>query len=357
MSNNEIEEKVLSGLMGFATADAMGVPIEFTSRASHSKKPLTEMVGYGSHHVPAGTWSDDTSMTIAAMDSIAEKQGVDFDDIMNKYCQWAREYKYTATDKLFDIGNGTRKALSSYYFHKTTAVESGGKDERNNGNGSLMRMLPIVFYAYYQNLSEEEAISLIHSYSSLTHGHPISKMGCHIYFDFMKSLLYGKSKEEAFNVLKNNNYSDIYDSATVDKYKRILDGSLKEASINQISSSGYVVSTLEASIWTLLHSDNYEEAVVTSINMGEDTDTVGAITGSMAGILYGRDMIPKRWTDVLLRKEYLEDIAIRFSKVIDKNRNKIGYRFDDEDSFNHDRELYKMLTGGYVNKKKENRNR
>ena len=100
----KIEKNVSSGLLGFATADALGVPIEFTTRESHIKKPLTEMVGYGSHKVPEGTWSDDTSMTIATMDSIIKSKNVDFDDIMKKYCDWQINANYTATDKVFDIG-------------------------------------------------------------------------------------------------------------------------------------------------------------------------------------------------------------------------------------------------------------
>ena len=309
------EEKIISGLIGFACADAMGVPIEFTSRAAHILKPLTEMVGYGSHSVPAGTWSDDTSMTIATMDSIREKETIDYDDIMNKYCEWAKKSKYTATDRLFDIGIGTRKAIASYYFHKTSAIDSGGKDEHSNGNGSLMRMLPIVYYGFYNHIEEPELTTLINSYSSLTHGHSISKLGCHIYYDFMKDLLEGKSKEEAFQNLQNHSY-DQYDEESREKYSRILDGSLKDAEEKTISSSGFVAHTLEACLWTILRTDNYEDAVVKAINLGDDTDTVGAITGSMAGILYGRESIPKRWTDVLIRKDQLESLAREFSKVV-----------------------------------------
>ena len=332
-----IEDKVLGGLLGFATADALGVPIEFTSRFAHIEKPLTEMVGYGSHKVPAGTWSDDTSMTIAAMDSIREKGSINYDDIMDKYCLWATKSKYTATDQLFDIGIGTRNALNSYYLHKTSALESGGSDERNNGNGSLMRMLPIVYYLYYNQVKEPEVTTIINQYSSLTHGHPISQLGCHIYYDFMKDLLDGKSKEEAFQNIQSRSY-DQYDENARSHYSRILDGSLKDLEEKQISSSGFVVHTLEACIWTLLHTNSYEEAAVRAINLGNDTDTVGAITGSMAGTIYGKNAIPKRWTDKLIRKDYLENLAKGFSQVIGRERT------DDIGAFNHDQELYQMLT-------------
>ena len=316
MDSEDKQEKVTSGLLGFAVADALGVPIEFTSRWSHQEEPLTEMVGYGSHDVPAGTWSDDTSMTIATMDSIGETRTIDYDDIMKKYCLWAFKAQYTATGKVFDIGNGTGKALSSYRDHITTAVESGGKDVYSNGNGSLMRMLPIAFYAFYRNLSDEEITEVVDSYSGMTHGHPISKLGCHIYCDFIRYLLEGKNKEEAFDLLKNHNYVDLYGDDTTSKYSRILDGSIKGVDISKISSSGYIVDTLEACFWSFLSSNNYENAVVTAVNLGDDTDTVGAITGSMAGVVYGKESIPKRWLDALQRKDYLEDIALRFSKAL-----------------------------------------
>ena len=337
---NNIETKILGGLVGFAIGDALGVPIEFTPRKKDN--PLTEMVGFGSHSVPAGTWSDDTSMTIAAMDSICENRSIDYDDIMNRFCKWAKDAKYTATGVVFDIGIGTRNALNSYYNGRTQAIFSGGKDERNNGNGSLMRMLPIVFYLYYNNISEKDAVDTINMYSSLTHGHDISKLGCNIYYDFMKSLLDGKSIEESYYSLSNKDYTKYFDKSIVEKYDRILNGNLVNCSIDDISSSGYVVSTLEASIWSLLKSNSYEEAVVKAINLGDDTDTVGAITGSMAGVFYGRDSIPKRWYKKLAKKEYLEFLAKDFLNTI-LSRN-ISGRMSDDMGINHNQELYRIFT-------------
>lgn len=340
--DNNIETKVSSGLIGFAVGDALGVPIEFTPRSSHKDNPLTEMVGFGSHSVPAGTWSDDTSMTIAAMDSICDNRGIDYDDIMDKFCQWAKNAKYTATGVLFDIGIGTRNALNSYYNRRTRAVLSGGKDERNNGNGSLMRMLPIVFYLYYNDISEDDVINTINLYSGLTHGHDISKLGCNIYYDFMKSLLDGKSIEESYYSLLNKDYTKYFDKDIVDKYKRILSGELQYCSVDEISSSGYIVSTLEASIWALLKTNSYEDAVVKAINLGDDTDTIGAITGSMAGVFYGKESIPKRWCEKLAKRDFLEFLAKDFSSVL-VSKNVSGHMYD-EMGVNHDQELYRLLT-------------
>ena len=340
----KIEKNVSSGLLGFATADALGVPIEFTTRESHIKKPLTEMVGYGSHKVPEGTWSDDTSMTIATMDSIIKSKNVDFDDIMKKYCDWYINANYTATDKVFDIGIGTRNALASYYNKKTSAIESGGKEERNNGNGSLMRMLPIVLFLHYANKSEDDKTNIINNYSSLTHGHEISKLGCKIYYDFMEDLLNGKSIKESYAKKKKKDYSDSYSKETISKYSRILEGNLENIPETQIKSSGYIVNTLEAAIWSSLKSDNYEEAVVKAINLGDDTDTVGAITGSIAGIAYGKENIPKRWLSKLRKKELLDKLSLDYSNVLEEVNKKHSDRFYDEEGFVNDDELFKMLT-------------
>ena len=347
MSENKlIYDKVSSGLIGFATGDALGVPVEFTSRESRMDKPLTEMVGYGSHRVPKGTWSDDTSMTIAAMDSIIQKKKIDYDDIMKRFYSWYTNAYYTATDEVFDIGNGTISALLSYYGNKTSAVESGGKDERNNGNGSLMRMLPIVYYLHYANISDLDKTKIINDYSSLTHGHEISKLGCRIYYDFMEELLNGKSINESFDNLQNKDYSDSYSQETISKYRRILDGSLENHEIKSISSSGYVVSTLEAAMWCSLHSNSYEEAVVKAVNLGDDTDTVGAITGSITGIAYGKDSIPRRWVSKLKKVDDLDDLCNSYAKILDEVSKRYSARFDDVEAFNTDDELFRMLTSG-----------
>lgn len=344
--DNDIYEKLSSGIMGFATADALGVPIEFTMRQSHINNPLTEMVGYGSHNVPKGTWSDDTSMTIATMDSITEKKGIDYDDMMDKFCSWYGEAKYTATDKLFDIGIGTRKALMSYHNKVTSAVNSGGREENNNGNGSLMRMLPVVFYLHYANLSDNEVTKIINDCSSLTHGQEISKLGCRIYFDLMDEILDGKSIKDAYEELKNKDYSKWYSEETISKYSRILDGSIENVQESSIKSSGFVVDTLEAAIWCSLNTNSYEESAIKAVNLGDDTDTVGAITGSITGVSYGKVTIPERWISKLRKKDYLDELCKNYAKFLAEINLIHSPRINDEESFNYDDELFKMLTGG-----------
>lgn len=317
------KENPVNGILGFAVGDALGVPAEFTPRKIRKLHFITEMIGNGTYRVPAGTWSDDTSMTLATIDSIINKEMIDYDDIMQKFCSWFTKSTYTATDNVFDIGISTKKSLIDYIYG-TKALECGSSDIKDNGNGSLMRMTPIAYYLSVNNFSDEEETEIINNISSLTHAHEISKLGCKIYVDFLKQLIKYRSKEEAYEYIKSKDYGKSYSKKTVDSYSRILKDNLKALSEENISSSGYIISTLEAVLWCTLNSNSYEQAVEMGVNLGEDTDTIGAITGSLNGVIYGINNIPERWKNVLIRKNYIEDKCLEFSIALSniKNKNK-----------------------------------
>lgn len=316
-------EKMEAGILGFVVGDALGVPVEFLKRDLLQRFQLKEMVGYGSHKVPEGTWSDDTSLMIATMDSIKEKGNIDFEDIMYRFTEWLDYAKYTATDKLFDIGISTNKAILNFKNGKT-ATNCGMKGINENGNGSLMRILPFVYYLKLSNLSENEKNMLINQASSLTHAHEISRLGCKIYSDYITLLLDRVSKIDALDLLKKIDYNKYYSKDSIKAYQRILNGDLKSLNIDQIRSSGYVVDSLEASLWSTIKNDTFEDAVVTAINLGEDTDTIGAITGSINGIIYGKNNIPERWLNKLRKKDYLEELTNEFINSIN-SINSINY--------------------------------
>ena len=179
-----------------------------------------------------------------------------------------------------------------------------------------MRILPISLYSIYNKLDEREEIELLNNCSSLTHGHEISKLGCKIYTDYIKKILTGKDKKEAFYEIINKDYSNYYSTNSIDKYKRLLNPEFVNLNVSQIKSSGYIVDTLEASIWCILNTTSYEEAVVKAINLGEDTDTIGAITGPLAGIIYGSERIPQRWTSKLKNKEYLTNLIDNYTETL-----------------------------------------
>ena len=312
---------IKDSLYGFIVGDAFGVPVEFQDREELQNNPVVDMLEYGTHHVPKGTWSDDTSMTLATMDSLSVNNGIDYNDMMERFVEWSSNAMYTATDTVFDIGITTRKALYNYYSNKNNPVGCGLDDVRSNGNGSLMRIMPVCFYLSNRRMNEDDKVNIINNISSLTHAHEISKMGCYIYNKFIDALLHGKDKNAAYNYICNRDYNRYYSKETIDVYKRILDGNLKSIDIKDISSSGYVVSTLESVLWTILNTDNYRDSIIKSVNLGNDTDTVAAITGSLAGLLYGIDNIPKEWLDAIPKKDYLDGLINNYDETILNKKN------------------------------------
>lgn len=304
-----------NGIIGFAIGDAMGVPNEFCLREKLMENPVTEMVGYGSHDVPKGCWSDDTSMTLATMDSIIENKKIDTEDMAKKFLEWLKEAKYTPTNNVFDIGGTTLRAIARFEARLRPAVECGGNGEMDNGNGSLMRMLPIAYYVYYKNLSEEKIYELVKDISGITHRHDISVMGCFIYVLFANELLNKKTKEEAYSKIKSIDYTKYFSEETISKYERILEGHIATVDLSEINSSGYVVHTLEAVIWIIFNTYTFNSAIIGAINLGNDTDTVGACVGGLAGIIYTLKELNPRWEKDLIKYDYIKEMCLRFDEA------------------------------------------
>lgn len=297
------------GILGFAVGDALGVPVEFMDRGSFH---ITDMTEGGWHNQPSGTWSDDTSLTLALSDSIRCCKTIDYADIMDKFILWLYKGKYTASGKVFDVGITTTQALKNYT-QGTIPIECGGKAENENGNGSLMRILPISFYLYQQkNSTIEDKMKLIHEISSLTHAHKRSLIGCGIYTMIALSLL--ENEKSIYECVSDGiqTAKEYYEqkpeySDDLNYYIRLFDcHTFRALPIHKIQSSGYVVHTLEAAIWCLLHTSSYKDCILTAINLGEDTDTIGAVTGGLAGIIYGYKAIPCKWLQKLKNKELIE---------------------------------------------------
>lgn len=303
---------VKDSLYGFVIGDALGVPVEFEERKKLMNSPVTTMKGYGSYDVPEGTWSDDTSMTLATMDSIIKQEGtINCNDIADKFCNWLNNADYTATNEVFDVGITTKYALMRYWNDKIDATKCGGTSLSENGNGSLMRMLPIALYCYYKKLKDKEILETISKVSSITHAHEISIMGCYIYVRYVMFLLYGKDKLVAYSMIKCLDYS-MFSKEKNTIYERILKEDISKFDLNDIKSSGYIVETLETVLWVILNCNNYNESVIGAVNLGGDTDTIGAITGSIAGILYGYNNINANWLAKLRNKECLDKIIEEF---------------------------------------------
>ena len=305
-----MKSKVLGGLLGFCVGDSLGLSVEFKSREELRENPLKDMVGYGTYNQPPGTWSDDSSLTFCLIETLLT--GLDLEELGNKFVKWLYEAYWTPNGETFDVGNGTRIAINRLR-DGIDPLKAGLDDERSNGNGSLMRILPLVFYLKDSN--RDRLHRIIHDVSSLTHRHLRSKLACSIYVEFGISLLEGKTKSEAYGHMKKkilNHFSNYSYSDELNFYERILHDDIGKLTKNQIKSSGYVVDTLEASLWCFLNNNNYKETVIEAVNLGVDTDTIGAIAGGLAGIYYGVEFIPSEWIDKLSKKEEIYDLCIKF---------------------------------------------
>lgn len=312
-----MDVKIIKGmLLGLATGDALGVPVEFESRQRLKVNPVVDMRSGGSWQQPVGTWSDDTSMTIAAMESIGRLGKLNYQDIMKNFLRWYEDEEFTATGERFDIGNTSRAAIINFRSKHLSPTKCGLTDKYSNGNGSLMRILPATLYLYStRGKIAGDELDIIHEFSALTHGHIISCMACGIYSLTAAHLLDGKNISEAF-ALGINDAKTFYSNVVEFKhFERLCDKNFAAISEDKISSSGYVVDTLEAALWCLLNTDDYKSLALKAVNLGKDTDTTGAVAGGLGGIVYGVEAIPTDWLNVLKRRDYLEKICEDFANA------------------------------------------
>lgn len=315
-----LKETIRTAILGHAVGDALGVPVEFKPRGDLAAHPVTQMMGFGSYDVPAGTWSDDTSMTLATLDSLS--RDLDYRDLMERFCRWANDAEYTPYHEVFNMGIATRNALLKYLKGEADPVHCGGSGEHDNGNGSLMRILPAAIWVWVKftgNVPCVGALDVIHQVSALTHAHPRSQMACGIFAFIVHALLSSPQKSAVTAALQRagaHYRSDAGFQQEAGHFSRLFSEAFTTLPEEEIQSSGYVVDTLEAAVWCLMTTDSYRACVLKAVNLGSDTNTVAAIAGGLAGILYGPDAIPREWLDTLARRQYIEDLCDRFYQAV-----------------------------------------
>ena len=308
----------LNGIMGVVVGDALGCPVQFESRKEVSRHPVTDMRGYGTFNLPEGSWTDDSSLTIALLESIRRIGKIDLDDIMENFMNWLYNGDFTPYGQSYDIGRGTMQAIDRYSRIRN-AKKCGGGEEWNNGNGSLMRILPACIYCNVMETSgiysDCDAIDVIHSVGGLTHAHIRSNIACGLYFFMVKQILIGEGPlQERMREGLTQGFA-FYESRLADKenlhyYDRLRDlTAFKSLPAEKIKSTGYVVDALEAAVWSLITTDRFDQALLKAVNLGDDTDTVGAIAGGLAGLYYGYDTIPENWLSAIKRREWIEEMC------------------------------------------------
>lgn len=287
--------KVYNGIIGLVVGDALGVPYEFRQRDTFK---AVGMAGYGSHNQPAGTWSDDSSLTLATLESIGRLGKIDLNDIMHNFVSWLARNDFTAHGNVFDVGVTTQQAIYNYAIYHMRPETCGGNKELDNGNGSLMRILPLAFIPH--DIYDERKLS------SLTHAHDTSVFACEFYLAVASGLLAGLRKDIA--IIRACTGAN-------PPFQRLE--MLDELSRDDIRSTGYVVDTLEAALWCFLKAENYRDCVLMAVNLGEDTDTVAAVAGGLAGIYYGvggKNGIPEEWLEKIARHDRIKELCDVFER-------------------------------------------
>jgi ADP-ribosylglycohydrolase len=308
----ELKERIKGMLFGIATGDALGVPVEFCKRQSRIDDPVQEMRAFGTHHQPAGTWSDDSSLVFCTVEAMLKGYST---ELLGRYfLDWFLNGYWSAHGSVFDIGIATSQALQRIK-SGFKAELAGGDEEMSNGNGSLMRIAPLIWEC--KNLEASERFHFVASASSITHRHLRSILACHYLIEFIRLLAHNSlDKMQAFNEMCRSWESGLLVHSPecaneISAFSRILQPDFHLLPEEELSGSGYVVNTLETSVWCLLNSGNFRDSVLMAVNFGDDTDTTAAVTGALAGTYYGSSKIPLEWKSVIARSEDIENLALR----------------------------------------------
>ena len=305
----KLKDKIQGSLIGLAVGDALGVPLESTTSGSFN--PVGDMIGGGPFNLKPGEWTDDTSMALCLADSLIEKRGFDPKDQLERYLKWYRDGYLSVNEECFDIGNTTQEALSR--FEETGEPYGGSVHEYSAGNGSIMRLAPVPIFYHKQPVKAVEYAGLS---SRTTHQHPLAIDACKYVAGIMVGVLTGSSKEK----ILSDRYcpvTDYWDENPLSpEIDRVACGSFKELNPPEIRGRGFVVKSLEAALWAFHNSDKFKDGCLKAVNLGEDSDTTGAIYGQIAGAYYGESAIPVNWKKKLAKFDLISDMVDKLISTI-----------------------------------------
>ena len=310
-SQLNLSSRIAAGLLGHLAGDALGVPVQFKPRSDRRADPVDGMRGYGTDNQPPGTWSDDGSLTLCTAEALLD--GFDLQRVADNFVRWLDQGYWTPFGRAFDIGHTTRHAIKQLR-RGVPPLEAGGTREQDNGNGSLMRILPLALR--WPSLPVSELLTRAHALSCLTHAHPRSQLACGFYTVLATRLLAGETPvsgyQQTIDLVLSTYQQPPFDSE-LPHFQRVFSGEIATVPEDEINGDGYVVHTLEASLWCLLRVEIYREVVLTAVNLGEDTDSTAAVAGGLAGIVWGLDNIPAAWVDGLARIRDIRALAARLA--------------------------------------------
>lgn len=289
-------------LLGLATGDALGAPLEGMPLGTFA--PVEDIFGGGFHRLEPGYWTDDTSLALCLAESLVEKRGFDPIDQLGRYLRWLREGYFSSTGECFGIGNTTREAILR--FEETREPYCGSTDPQKAGNGSIMRLAPVpLFFAR----RPKEAIERSAESSRTTHGAEHAVDGCRYLGALLLGAVNGAGKDE----LLSERYCPVTgywkEKPLIAEIDEVARGSFKRKEPPEIRGLGYVVRSLEAALWAFDESDSFEEGCLLAVNLGDDADTTAAVYGQLAGAFYGEEEIPERWLSKLAHRGVIEDLA------------------------------------------------
>ncbi len=302
-----MKDRYRGSLVGLAVGDALGTTVEF--KRSGTFEPVTDITGGGPFGLAPGEWTDDTSMALCLAASLLEQQGFDPNDQMQRYVRWYREGYFSCTGHCFDIGNTVAAAL--HRFEKNGDPFAGSEDPSTAGNGSIMRLAPVVL-CYAKNAAQ--AIHFAADSSRTTHGAVAAVEACEYMARLMIELLNGHGKEELVGTEDGQIQllrGAIYESSIA----RVAGGSFREKDPPDIKGTGYVVESLEAALWAFWSTDNFEDGALAAVNLGDDADTTGAVYGQLAGAYYGIEAIRSDWVEKIAMRDEIITMADRLAEA------------------------------------------
>ncbi len=274
-------DRAEGAMLGLAVGDAVGTTLEFTRR--DSMPALTDMVGGGSFRLQPGEWTDDTAMALALGASLEDCGGLDEADLMRKFVRWHEQGDYSCTGTCFDIGITTRQALARW--KRAGNPVAGSTDPMSAGNGSLMRLAPVVVRHFRDRVTMRDVAA---RQSRTTHAAPEAVDACIAFADVLADAIDGHPRS---HVLRPR------DEPYAGRIAPIMAGAWRGRRRHEIASSGYVAHSLEAALWCVGRTGSFADAVLLAANLGDDADTTAAIAGQLAGALYGIAGIPEAWRE------------------------------------------------------------